>query len=286
MSKEPGRRTIVYSVLAVLLFAALFFMTFRSGGKNEGEQPEIVAFGDSVFGLVRDGTAIPAQLQELLGRRVYNAALGGTAMARQAEDRRMDYGKSALSLAGLVKAVQAGDFGPQRTLRIRENAVDYFPEVIEGLAEVDFSQVDTVLIQYGLNDYHNGTRIDDPEDPYDEYTFLGALRTGVRSLREINPDLRILLVTPTYAWLIYSDPPRTYQEVDQGEGVLGDYVEALLQAARELDLEVIDVYHDFYPHEQWEDWKLYTTDGLHPNEAGRRKLAERIAEAVESGAAK
>ena len=286
MSKGPGRRTIVYSVLAVLLFAALFFMTFRSGGKDTGEQPEIVTFGDSVFGLVRDGTAIPEQLQGLLGRRVYNAALGGTAMARQAEDRRMDYGKSALSLAGLVKAVWAGDFGPQRALRIRENAVDYFPEVIEGLAEVDFSQVDTVLIQYGLNDYHNGTRIDDPEDPYNEYTFLGALRSGVRSLRKVNPDLRILLVTPTYAWLIYSDPPRTYQEVDQGEGVLGDYVEALLQAARELDLEVIDVYHDFYPHERWEDWELYTTDGLHPNEAGRRKLAERIAEAVENGTAK
>ncbi len=240
-----------------------------------------MTFGDSVFGLVRDETAIPAQLEKLLGKKVYNAALGGTAMARQEQDRRLDYPKGALSLTGLTESLLAGDFGPQQTVRMRESATDYFPEVIDGLQQVDFSQVDTVLIQYGVNDYHVGTEIDNPEDPYDVYTFLGALRTAVRSLREINPALRIVMVTPTYAWLIYSDPPRTYQEADQGGGTLDEYVDAAIGAAKELDIEVIDVYYDFYPHENWEDWRLYTTDGLHPNEEGRRKLAEYIAEALE-----
>ena len=47
-----------------------------------------------------------------------------------------------------------------------------------------------------------------------------------------------------------------------------------------MDVEMIDVYHDFYPHNNWEDWKLYTFDGIHPNEEGRKMLARRIAEAL------
>ena len=280
MGRRSGRQSIVYGILGVLLFGALYLNGFQDGSQEQ-RPAEIVTFGDSVFGLVRDETAIPAQLEKLLGKKVYNAALGGTAMARQEQDRRLDYPKGALSLTGLTESLLAGDFGPQQTVRMRESATDYFPEVIDGLQQVDFSQVDTVLIQYGVNDYHVGTEIDNPEDPYDVYTFLGALRTAVRSLREINPALRIVMVTPTYAWLIYSDPPLTYQEADQGGGTLDEYVDAAIGAAKELDIEVIDVYYDFYPHENWEDWRLYTTDGLHPNEEGRRKLAEYIAEALE-----
>ena len=55
-------------------------------------------------------------------------------------------------------------------------------------------------------------------------------------------------------------------------------MEAELRLAGELGIEAIDVYHDFFPHERWEDKDLYSRDGLHPNEAGRVKLAEKIAE--------
>ena len=45
-----------------------------------------------------------------------------------------------------------------------------------------------------------------------------------------------------------------------------------------LNVEVIDIYHDYYPHDTWDDLYLYTDDGLHPNEAGREKIAQTIAE--------
>ncbi len=279
--KHQNRRSIVHSVLAVCLFAALFLAAFcRKQGNAGGQQPEIVVFGDSICGQVRDETSVPARLQELLGRRVYNAAMGGTAMAQQKDGRRQDDIGNCFSMIELAKAVEAGDFGVQRSVLVRERIVEYFPEVIEGLAEVDFSQVDTVLLEYGINDYHGVTRIQDPEDPYDAYTFLGALRTAVESLRRVNPRLRIVLVTPTYAWYVHSEERRTYEETDLGEGTLNDYVNAVIQAAEELDVEVIDVYHALYPHENWEDWELYTIDGVHPNEAGRRRLAEYIADAL------
>jgi len=283
LEKCLNRKKIFYGILAVGLFCLLFLFTFHSRMEGmERQEVEIVTFGDSVFGEIRDDTAVPAQLQRLLGKTVYNAALGGTCMARQNTDGRLDHAGDSLSLAGLSKAVWAGDFGVQQAGRMRESNTEYFPEVIDGLETIDFSRVEIVLIQQGLNDYHAGIPIENPEAPYDEYTFLGALRSAVKSLRKANPALRIVLVTPTYTW--YLNSGLTCEEMNQGNGVLEDYVEAELRAADELGIEVIDVYHDFFPHETWEDWKLFSRDGLHPDEAGRVKLAGRIAEVLgESG---
>lgn len=276
MNRYPERKNIIYGIIAILVFAFLYISSFSDGAKGaQGVQVKIVTLGDSVFGETRDETAVPARLQELLGKPVYNAAMGGTCVARLESDRRMDFAKNSLSLVGLTRAIWAGDLRVQRALRMRESNTDYFWEAVEGLSMVDFQQVEIILIQQGLNDYHGGVPIENPQDPYDEYTFLGALRSAVRDLRKANPKIRIVLVTPTYTW--YISTGLTCEETDQGGGILEDYVEAEIRVAKELGIEVIDVYHDFFPHEKWEDKDLYMRDGLHPNEEGRKLLAERIA---------
>ena len=114
-------RTIAYGVIAALLFALLFLATFRDRRDNVGtSQAEIVFLGDSIFGLIRDETSAPALLQTMTGKTVYNAALGGTSAARSS-DRKMDCPKDSFTLAGLAKAIQAGDFGVQHSATIREN---------------------------------------------------------------------------------------------------------------------------------------------------------------------
>lgn len=270
-----ARKGMRYGILAIACFAAMFHATFR--GQPAGtRQAEIVVFGDSIFGLIRDETAAPALLQGLTGKAVYNAALGGTSVARRSDG--MDNPMDSFTLVGLTRALWAGDFGVQRSTRIREDNTEYYPEVIGGLEQVDISKAETAVILQGINDYHAGIPIENPADPYDTRTFLGALRSSVYALRKANPNLRILLMTPTYAWYIAAG--QTCEEADQGGGILADYVEAELRAAGELGVEMIDVYHDFYPHEKWEDWERYTFDGIHPNEAARRMLAERIAAAL------
>lgn len=283
MGKQLKRENIIYGFAALLIFALLYAVSYPGNARAaEGRQEvKIVAFGDSVFGEIRDNTAVPVLLQDILGESVYNAALGGTCVARLEADRRMDYAKNSLSLAGLTKAVLAGDYRVQRSLRIRESNSEYFGEALEGLSQVDFSQVETILIQEGLNDYHAGVPVENPENPYDEYTFLGALRSSVRALRDTNPEIRIVLVTPTYTW--YTEIGQTCEEQDVGGGILEEYVDAEIRAAEELGIEIIDVYHDFFPHEKWEDKDLYTRDGMHPNEEGRRLLAEKIAACLMTG---
>lgn len=275
--KKQGRmRTILYGILAVVLFCLLYAISYPLRKPEKTYAPEIVVLGDSIMGQVRDETSVTALLSQRLQKEVFNGAMGGTCLARTDYEKRMGYTKDSLSLIGLSKAIATDDFGPQQATRIRQSATEYFPEVVDTLETIDFSKVKTLLIQYGLNDYHAEEPITNTENPLDEYTFTGALRYSLQLLQETYPDMRIVLVTSTYSW--YTTEFMTCEDKNFGYGILEDYVNAELQVAEELGVEVIDVYHDYYPTENWEDWSLYNWDGLHPNEAGRSRLAQTIAE--------
>lgn len=264
-------------VLCIISFAA--FALLLTGGLFRSETQsavpcQIVLFGDSVYGNVRDETAIAAQLEAMTGKAVFNAAIGGTGTGRGDRSNRLDYSDDSLSVVALTKAIYASDFGVQHTMRSRNVITDYFPEMLRGLEKLDFSSVELAIIGSGTNDYFNGTMREDPKELTSEYTFAGALRRSVSYLRKANPDIRILLVTPTYNWLLATG--QTCEEYNVG-GLLEEYIAVELAVATELGVEVLDLYHGFYPHEKWEDWQIYTFDGVHPNEAGRNLIAERIA---------
>lgn len=271
---------IIYSLVAALLFTLLFAVSFFEGGKDEEKTAvRIVMMGDSALGECRDETSVVARLSTMLGESVFNGALGGTGMSYMDSEKHLSSLNECLSMVSFSKAIASDDFGVQQTARIRESMTFYFEETINELEKIDFESVEVLVIGHGVNDYHAGVPIYNEEDPYDAYTFTGAIRSSVEILKEKYPDMRIILMTPTYTWYPYHDlPEMTCEEYDLGGGVLEDYVNAEIELAETLGVEVIDNYHDFYPHEEWSDWERYTNDGLHPNEAGRELIAQRIYE--------
>lgn len=275
VKREIQIKIIIYGIISAVLFGVFLLFTFPLRKVEKTYAPQIVMLGDSLFGQVRDESAVSEHLSALLGQEVYNGALGGTCFSRIETEGRIAYTKDSLSFAAISQAAALDDFGLQQTTTVRENATEYFAEVIDTIEEIDFSEVDILLVLYGVNDYHAGVPLDNTEDPYDEYTFGGALRRGLSLWKETCPDTRIILLTATYSWYIV--PGETCEDKDEGGGILEDYVNKEIQVAEEMGVEIVDLYHDLYPHENWEDWKLYTRDGLHPNDAGRQLLAERIA---------
>lgn len=281
MDGRKWNRTIAYSALSAVLLAVLAAATFRSRSERlERQQFQIVTLGDSMFGIIRDDTAIPEQLGRLLGKTVFNGAFGGTCISRMGKEGQQAHAGDALSLVGIASAIAADDFGVQQTVRAKHSAAEYFEAVVDGLEQIDFSEVELVVIMHGLNDFYSGVPICNETDPLDEYTFTGALRKSLTDLRKANPGMRILLVTPTYTW--YGETGQTCEEYNAGFGVAEDYVRAEIEVAEELGVEVIDVYHDVYPHEQWDDWRRYTFDGMHPNEEGRKLIADIIYEYLQA----
>lgn len=270
---------IVYSVVAVVLFGVLLLFTFpdRQGDLERTIFP-VVIMGDSIVGQNRDESSVAGKLEDLLGKPVYNGAFGGTCLAMQ-EDIQGNYTSDMLNMVGLSKAIAADDFGAQQTVRSRREITDYFGYVVDELECIDFNQVEVLILAFGINDYHAAIPLDNEQNPYDESTYGGALRSVLATLQESYPDMRIVLATPTYAW--YRSHDLTCEEYNTGSAYLEEYVEKEIAIAEEFDIEVVDLYHDVYPHENWEDWEIYTEDGIHPNEQGRALLAGILAEAIQ-----
>ena len=277
MKIEGSKEQIAYGIIAVICFLCFYGFTFHDVWQEQEKNGiDIVVLGDSIPGQVRDATSIPVLLEELTGKSVFNGALGGTCMSRTGISDYGDAVTDSLSVVSLAQAIVTQDFGEQQPIRSRESAKDYFEVTIDSLCTVDFDRVGILLIESSVNDYHAGTTIYPGQDAYDPYTYVGALRSVIRSIRETYPNVRIILVTPTYTW--YREKNLTCEQYNLGGGVLEQYVEAEEAVAKEMGVEWIDLYHDFYPHENWEDWELYTIDGLHPNEAGRALIAGKIAD--------
>lgn len=261
---------------ASILILALIWL--QSGIRQEEKplQYSTAAFGDSIMGEYRETDSVTGLLSQILGEPVFNGALGGTSMARIDEKRQLGENEDGLSMASLSKSIAVSDFGVQQTIHVKKGATEYFDDTIDEMDQIDFRQVKLMLIQHCLNDYHAGVAIENPDDPYDEYTYSGALRSTIRTLKQTYPDMRILILSPTYTW--YTAENLTCEEFNTGGGILENYVDAQRQVAQEMQVEYLDLYHDFYPHEEWEDWQLYSRDGLHPNEAGRMLIAQTIAD--------
>ena len=275
-----NKANIIYWFAAgclALLIAAVGWQAF--GPSKAQTRYDVVVLGDSLMGLCRDETSIPALLAQELGSSVFNGAFGGTCMARNEADASDNYTMELLNMVSLAKAIEAEDFGVQQTVRSRREITDYFEETIDALDDIDFAQVQVLVLSFGLNDYHAGLPTDNAADPLDESTYAGALRSTIEGIQSKYPTLRIVLVTPTYAW--YLSPKRTCEEYRTGDALLAAYVEKEQEVARAYGLECVDLYHGLYTHDEWTDWKTYTVDGLHPNAESRRRIAHILAEQIQ-----
>ncbi len=277
--RNTGKQKIVYGLCGMLLMLALLPLLLRPGRQTD-IRAEVLFLGDSIIGQYRDETSIPWLVAGQMGVAVVNGDFGGTTMSRQNREGRDAYYWDGLSFSQLAKAVAAQDFGGQQTIRTKNYVTMHFGDIVDELDRLDLSTVQTLVVSYGMNDYTTGSPIRNPDNPEDAYTMEGAMRTGIRVLRQSYPRLRIVFVSPTYCWW-FTDKEGSVVDFcenhDFGGGHLEDYVEAQRRVARECGVEFLDLYHGFYPNDKLEDWRLYTEDGIHPNEAGRWKIAETLA---------
>ena len=276
--KKEKRAKALLWCLAAAVFGGGVFLWVLLSDPVAGYTPSGVLMGDSIYA-ERSYKAITEMVEERTGLELQNASLGGTSLSRSDQERWMDLTVDNLSMIALSKAILAQDFSVQRQAGIRSPATEYFDGTIEEMAGWDFSKVRTLLLAYGMNDYQNGVPLEIPEKPESEYSFTGALRRILTDLRSTYPQLRLILLTPTYSW--YLKQGQSCEERDWGGGYLEEYVEREKELAGEFGVEVLDLYHGLYQHEEFEDWKLVTVDGVHPNEKGREMIADRIAAYLE-----
>lgn len=281
-AKAQKAEKIISIVLAAVLVVGLFGIAIKQSNKSQETESRIVCLGDSIIGNVRDETSVTSVMETLLGEPVVNGAFGGTCAAIGNTEYRATFYEDSINLAMLADAIAYKDFDVQiYDITSNNFRLDYFEPTIRELAEVDFDKVEIVFIEHGINDFSAGRPIDNEDNPYDVYTYAGALRYSIEKLQSAYPNLKIVLVTPLYCYFrVNGERALDSETSDFGYGPLKNYVEVELQIAEEYGLDCIDNFHNLGINS--ENIDEYAEDGIHLNEKGRALLANALADYVKN----
>lgn len=245
----------------------------------------IVAFGNAPFADDRDSDdSLAGMIEEMTGATVYNCSISGSYLASQspflnASESPMDaftfYWLAMLSTGSDIilsyneaKEVLGEDLPPEAE------------EVINTLTTLDFSTVDVIAILYDATDYLLGHQMYSDQNSTDIEQFTGNLEAGIEVLQDIYPHIRIIVMSPPYAYSDQLDEKGNYISSDiarYGQDVLSTYVIKEFSSCASRSVTFID---NLYGTITEDNAHKYLIDNLHLNTAGRKEIAKRFVYAL------
>ncbi len=282
MIKGKEKKLIpVAAGIVLALIITVFSACIMNGSNPPKNGYDVVIFGDSIMAYTQDETSVGNMLSQKTGLSVGDFSFGGTLGSFNAENGALGSHRNYLCLVSITQSILADDFSLQRNVHVSDPGTRYFMGRIVELEALDLKNSDIVIIEHCLNDYHCAIPIGD-ENSRSEYTYCGTLRLSVENIRAVNPDIRIIFVSPTEKWMLDGTNGSEY---DYGGGVLDDYVEAQRKMAEALGTEYVDMYDlydevsDVFDDDQGNPvvGAAYTVDGTHPNYYGRDAISSLLA---------
>lgn len=221
---------------------------------------DVVFFGDSVIAF-SETSSIPGAFNGFTGAHTYNCGKGGCRAAI------MDNYDEYPGFPVIVDAFLSEDLSLfSEDSQIYAGMTDYFEHS-------DRNRQQCFVINFGLNDYFMGRPIRN-DDPYDIYTYEGALRTAIEKIQRAYPDAVIILLTPNFTSLFENGQ----QPLSDTGGQLSDYVASVISICNEKGLPCYDSYNLLGINGN--NYAQYLPDGCHPNESTRYIMAQGLAELI------
>lgn len=251
--------------------------------KSYGEGTNIVFFGNAPFADDRNSPDnLVNMIQKLTGIQAYNCSVSGSYLAalypylNEAEyplDIFNFYWLCHLALGDLVdeKYLEGlkvlGDSAPPEAM-----------EVYEALNSIDFNTVDVIAIMYDGSDYLAGHEMYSDENDTDILQFTGNLEAGIALWQDAYPHIRIIVLSPTYAYGIDENGSYISSDIQRyGQDVLSTYSIKEYQSCSSRNVTFVD---NLYGTITEDNASEYLTDHLHLNVEGREKVALRFVEAL------
>ena len=200
---------------------------------------KIAILGDSItqgVGASSELTRYTNVFADMTQAEVYNYGISGTRFARQTKPSE----------------------NPRFDLNFLDRVDDMIPDA------------DIVLVFGGTNDFGHGDAAFGAFDDSDEYTFYGATHSLCKRLINRYPTSTVVFMLPLH---------RTNESrmVNGRHRRLVDYVDAISAVCAYYSIPVLDLYRTSGLQPEVEVLKnIYMPDGLHPSDAGAKRIAERL----------
>ena len=181
----------------------------------------------------------------------------------------------------IVGAAEVRNFGISGTRLARQYGADNFPWPFTERFKDMPDDADLVIIFGGTNDYGHGDAPFGKLGDTDRGTYCGAVRWLMNKLTEMYPNSKIVFMTP--ARRLGDEKPSQSLHRYYPSLLLRDYVDVIIETAKDFDIHVLDLYTQLGIDPNGEEDRVkYTAEGLHFNDAGHRVIAQRLKEFLET----
>lgn len=255
-------------------------LTDENGQMVITDASNIVLFGNAPFADDRDSSDSLANLiAKETGANVYNCSISGSYLA--AQELNFDPTVAAMDayclywLVSLATGAPIDNYYVQAAEQLGDKTPADAEEVINTLKTLDFNTIDTVAIMYDATDYLLGNPMYNDDNPTDPTQFTGNLEASLDVLQSLYPQIRIIVMSPTYAYAV--DENGDYVSSDMyiynNRDVLSTYV---IKECYSANLHSVSFMDNLYGSITEDTAKEYLTDNLHLNVKGRKLIAKRF----------
>ncbi len=218
---------------------------------------DVVLLGDSIIGNYSNSASIPGAISGLSGARTYNLGKGGAVGSTK------DPVEDINSFLSMLRAFRDGEVS-----RSPEDC-PYKESLERYLADDHSGKKLYFVVNFGMNDYFAGNPVMGA-GPEDETAYEGAIREGIRELKEAYPEAVIIVMTPNPTTFFENGTIPMYGT----GGTLEEYAIAAKEAAAAEGVLCLDNYTELGITP--DNANLFLEDGVHYNEAARMIVAERV----------
>lgn len=230
----------------------------------------VLCFGDSVteFGNYPDIIS-----SKIIGT-VTNLGFGGTRMGKHSS---LDY--NAFCFHNLVDSIVSGNFSLQQAEIDKTNPFSpKFKANFEKLKTIDFTKVNLITLLYGTNDYMGtvsggnvplGSLGDSNTD-----SFYGAYNYSINKLLTKYPNIRVILVTPTWRMNHETINGGDTDYVPNNGVYLREYIKAIKDTALKYHVPCVDLFDKSGINVY--NKSVYLADTVHPTTEGYKLIGNII----------
>lgn len=243
----------------------------------------IVCFGNAPFADDRDSKDnLANMIADRTGATVYNCSISNSYLAAEHNTIRISqFPRDAYNFYWLVHlAVKSPIYDRMKSSAeyLGEEASPEADEVFDTLWNLDFEDVDVVVVMYDASDYLAGNEMYNDSNPTDIQQFTGNLEAGIELLQDTYPWIRIIVMSPTYAYAVEEDGSYVSSDIKTyGWDVLSTY--SIKEHGSCFNRSVTFIDH-LYGTINEDNADAYLIDNLHLNTEGRKLVADRFVEAL------
>lgn len=243
----------------------------------------IVAFGNAPFADDRDSEDnLLNMIADESGAVVYNFAVEGSYLAALEPIFNTDKAPmDAFNFYWLTALATLKNTNHHYEYLFEQTDVELPSEakyVYETLSTLDFNTVDVVTVMYDGSDYLAGHEMYNDDNATDIMQFTGNMEAGIELLLNHYPHLRIIVMSPTYAYAIDENGDYVSSDIyTYGQDVLSTYVIKQFGSAYSREVTFVD---NLYGTITEDNADKYLEDNIHLNVKGRKLVADRFLDAL------